>query len=86
MILQLSEATLAQGATTLQQYFNVGAGLLGSLLGWLGEFILGRLEFAEQYPASALAGILVNAVAFWWLVRARAPAAFHRVVASQILR
>jgi uncharacterized membrane protein len=85
MIPQLTEVALLQGVTTLHQLLNVFMSVLGTVLLWLGEFLLNRLEFAERYPTSALTGILVNAVALWWLVHAHVHVTFHRVVAPRIL-
>lgn len=85
MILPAPVATLIRGATTLPQFLDSVEDFLGALFGWLGTFLLGRLEFADRYPTSALSGILVNAVVFWWLVHAQFRATLHRVVVPQFL-
>lgn len=70
MTIPLAKLPVLHGAAALSQFLHIGGGLLGMVLKVLGGFLLQRLEFAAHYPASALTGLVVNALILWWLTRA----------------
>lgn len=69
MTIPLAKLVVLHGAAALGQFLHIG-GLLGMVLKVLGGFVLQRLGFAAHYPASALTGLMVNALILWWLTRA----------------
>ena len=73
----LLQSVFVQGTATINQLLHIGYGFAGTMLSWLGAFMLGRMEFVEHYPASAIAGLAVNAFIGWWLTHAR-PRVWHR--------
>lgn len=66
MMPQLSETVFALGGTFIYQLLHLGAGIGGTLFG----FILTRLEFVALYPASAVTGLSANIFIGWWLTSA----------------